>query len=83
MLIRYTAKAQKEIRKIGPDRNKILSKIEQYADNPESLANNASTLKGSEGYRLRVGQYRVLFSVSEDESTMTVTAVRHRREAYD
>ena len=32
-------------------------------------------------YRLRVGQYRVLFEI-EDENLITVYRIAHRREAY-
>jgi len=33
------------------------------------------------GYRLRCGDYRVFFD-DQDENTITITGVRHRREAY-
>jgi len=33
------------------------------------------------GFRLRCGDYRVFFD-SKDDSTITITTVRHRREAY-
>ncbi|WP_231372039.1 MULTISPECIES: type II toxin-antitoxin system RelE/ParE family toxin [unclassified Thioalkalivibrio] len=42
-------------------------------------------MKGREEYRLRVGDYRVLFVILQD-GTMTimeVTAIRHRSKAYD
>ncbi len=34
------------------------------------------------GYRLRVGDYRVLYVVESKEREMTIYGVRHRREAY-
>lgn len=85
MEVRYTAKAQKQIRKIGPARDAILTKIKQYADNPGSLANNVTALKGQEQFRLRVGDYRVLFLLSENGmiTVMTITAIAHRRDAYE
>ncbi|MBB4287836.1 type II toxin-antitoxin system RelE family toxin [Roseospira goensis] len=85
MHIRYTAKAQKELRKIGPAASTIVSKIEQYAADPASLQNNTKALKGSDAFRLRVGDYRVLFTVSQDGTLtiMTVIAIRHRKDAYD
>jgi len=33
-------------------------------------------------YRLRVGDYRVLFTVDPEAKTLTVARVKHRREAY-
>ncbi|MBI4336605.1 MAG: type II toxin-antitoxin system RelE/ParE family toxin [Chloroflexi bacterium] len=31
---------------------------------------------------MRVGDYRILFTVDESQRVITITAVRHRREAY-
>jgi mRNA interferase RelE/StbE len=39
---------------------RIRSKVEQYARDPESLANNVTALKGEEHIRLRVGDWRVI-----------------------
>lgn len=84
MDIRYTAKAQKDVRKLGPAAELILAKIEQYAENPSSLRNNVKALKGQEAFRLRVGDYRVVFVIEDDLITvMVVMAIRHRRHAYD
>ncbi len=35
-----------------------------------------------EGYRLRVGDWRLLVSMDDPQGTMEVVAIRHRREAY-
>lgn len=37
--------------------------------------------RGAE-YRLRVSDYRVIFEVLEDKRVVSVTTVRHRRDAY-
>jgi mRNA interferase RelE/StbE len=37
----------------------------------------------SDDYRLRVGDYRVLFTVHKDSQMVEVTAVRHRSSAYE
>ena len=40
-------------------------------------------LVGSENsYRLRVGQYRVLYQIDDEERLITVVAIGHRREVY-
>jgi mRNA interferase RelE/StbE len=60
----------------------IRSKLEQYASNPESLANNIKTLKGEPGvYRLRVADWRVLFS--ESGQVIAIIKVAPRGGAYD
>ncbi|MDP9484766.1 MAG: type II toxin-antitoxin system RelE/ParE family toxin [Actinomycetota bacterium] len=39
-------------------------------------------LRGREGRRLRVGDYRVLYEVDDDELVVTVLGVGHRRDVY-
>jgi mRNA interferase RelE/StbE len=39
---------------------RIVEKIEAYAANPDSQANNVKVLRGREGIRLRVGDWRVI-----------------------
>lgn len=39
-------------------------------------------LIGLAGYRLRVGDYRVLYTIDDSEVSVTVYAVGHRREIY-
>ena len=85
MEVRFAIEAAKELKKIGPARDTIIAKIRQYAANPASLVNNVKALKGHDEYRLRVGNYRVLFAILKDGTltVMQVTAVRHRSKAYD
>lgn len=45
--------------------HRIMAKIAQHADDPGSLANNVMALKGREGIRLRVGDWRVIMHDGE------------------
>ncbi|WP_432289243.1 type II toxin-antitoxin system RelE/ParE family toxin (plasmid) [Aminobacter sp. BA135] len=57
-------------------------KIEQYAENPASLANNVKTLQGMDGRRrLRVGDWRVIFSEAGD--VIAIIYIAPRGGAYD
>ena len=61
-----------------------MAKVEQYAQNPSSLANQVRRISGSEYNRLRVGNHRVIFAVEHGRATvMRVQRVLHRREAYE
>lgn len=61
--ITYTRLALKALRKMPADAaNRIIGKIEQYAVEPTSQANNITALKGREGARLRVGDWRVIMN---------------------
>lgn len=60
---------------------RIRSKIEQYVTDPRSLANNVVKLQNRPGYRLRIGDWRVIFD--ETKTTLNVRAIRPRGGAYD
>lgn len=59
---------------------RIRSKIEQYAADPTSLAGNVCKLQGREGYRLRVGDYRVIFD--DDGNVLDILGVGPRGSVY-
>ncbi|KAA0573605.1 type II toxin-antitoxin system RelE/ParE family toxin [Azospirillum sp. Sh1] len=85
MQVQILPKAAKDLKGLSPpDRGRVIQKIQQYAAEPESQANNTKHLQGSDLLRLRVGDYRVLFTVQNGVVTvMLVHRVRHRSEAYD
>jgi mRNA interferase RelE/StbE len=59
-----------------------MSKISAYAKNPGSQANNVKRLKGSPAvFRLRVGEYRVIFTERGD--AIVVTKIGPRGSIYD
>ncbi len=51
----------------------IRSKIDQYARDPASLSNNVIRLQGREGWRLRVGEWRVIFD--DDGAVLAILAI--------
>ena len=59
---------------------RISRRILSLEDNPRPRG--AKKLSGREEYRLRVGDYRVLYTVDDTDSMVTIFAVGHRREVY-
>lgn len=60
----------------------IRAKITQYAADPGSLANNVKALRGEPGvFRLRVGDWRILFT--ETGEVLAIIRVAPRGDAYD
>lgn len=55
--------------------------IGSLADNPRPAG--ATKLVGSEGWRLRVGDYRVVYLVEDAILIVTVTKIGHRRDVYE
>ena len=59
--VTYRPAARKALRRIPANTAlRIVEKIEAYAEDPASLANNVTALQGREGIRLRVGDWRVI-----------------------
>jgi len=86
MRVEYTNDALKALRKIHPQvQTRIVNKINAYAWDPASLQNNVRALKTRPACRLRVGDYRVIFSIGNggDLTILTVLDVGHRKEVYD
>ncbi len=43
---------------------------------------NAKKLRGSDAFRIRIGDYRVLYTVDDDARRIDIVAVGHRRSVY-
>ncbi len=61
----------------------IRGKIERLAVNPYAPNNNIRALKGRPGYRLRVGDWRVIYELSGDVLLVRVMTIAPRGSAYD
>lgn len=60
----------------------IRAKLDQYAAQPASMANNVKTLKGEPGVlRLRVGDWRIVFT--ETGNLIAIIRIASRGSAYD
>lgn len=59
---------------------RIVGKIEAYAVDPVSQANNVKALKGRDGIRLRVGDWRVIM---EDGVVLAVLEIGPRGSVYE
>jgi mRNA interferase RelE/StbE len=62
------------------DRSRIVARIVGLAANPRPPG--STKLSGEEKYRLRQGDYRVLYSIQDDGMTVTIIKIGHRREVY-
>ncbi|MDN5869906.1 MAG: type II toxin-antitoxin system RelE/ParE family toxin [Nitrococcus sp.] len=60
----------------------IRSKVRALAACPYAPNNNAEPLNGSRYYRLRVGGWRVIYDIHDDELVMVVLTVRPRGGVY-
>ena len=60
---------------------RILPKIEVLAEEPRP--SGCKKLRGTaDRWRIRIGDYRVIYEIDDTERIVDIIAVRHRREAY-
>ena len=62
------------------DLQRIMERIAGLADNPRPAG--CEKLSGQEKYRLRQGNYRIIYSIQDSQLTVWVVKVGHRREVY-
>ena len=84
-LIRYEIEisrpAQKSLKEIPrKDRLRISGVIDFLAENP--LPPNALKLTGRDGYRIRVGKYRIIYTFNSRVFRVLVIQIGHRKNAY-
>lgn len=60
----------------------IRAKIDVLAEDPYS-APNVKKLTGRDGYRLRVGDWRVLYEINDGKLVIVVLAIKPRGGAYE
>jgi mRNA interferase RelE/StbE len=77
----YENAAQKQLDKLPQNiASKIKAKIEELSDNPRP--NGCTKLTGFEAYRIKIGDYRVIYTIEDSILTVTVVRVSHRRDVY-
>ncbi len=62
------------------DREKLVAKIARLANDPRPPG--SEKLAGDEKYRMRYGDYRVLYEINDASVVIVVVRVGHRREVY-
>lgn len=73
--------AVKEIERLPrKDMKAVLEKIESLFDNPRP--HDCKKLSAQEKYRVRCGNYRILYSIEDDILTVFVVKVGHRKDVY-
>jgi mRNA interferase RelE/StbE len=75
--------AKKEIDAVGQkkDRQRIVLRIQSLGENPRPLG--CEKLAGHlDRYRLREGNYRILYSIDDEKLLVDVVKVGHRKDVY-
>ena len=75
---RSAAKEIGDLRKA--DCQRVIAKIQVLASNPRP--NGCERLSGAEKYRIRQGDYRILYAIDDATKLVTIVKVGNRREVY-
>jgi mRNA interferase RelE/StbE len=62
------------------DLKKILQSIDRLSEDPRPRG--SEKLTGQERFRLRQGRYRIVYSIQDDQLTVWVVKVGHRKDVY-
>ena len=77
------ASAAKEIEALGTkaDRQRVIQRIQQLATDPRTLG--SEKLAGyADRYRVRQGQYRIIYLIDDGRHEVTIFKVGHRRDVH-
>lgn len=73
--------AQKQIMRLDKQVIPVIkAAIEQLADNPRP--HGYKKLKGEDAYRIRVGDYRIIYEIDDEKITVIVVSAGHRKSVY-
>lgn len=79
--VEVTWSAVKALRRVNPaDAARLRGAIAMLAEDPRPPASRP--LRGRDGWRLRVGDFRVLYTIRDDVLLIVVVTVARRRSAY-
>ena len=77
----FKPSAEKELRSLPKNiAESAILKIDTLTENPRPRI--SKKLKGEDSYRLRIGNYRMVYNIDDKNKTITVFRIRHRKDVY-
>ena len=81
--ISFTTQAAKVLLKMPRNTAQLIrEKLQQVAKDPLATIPNAKKLQGRPGYRLRIGDWRVIYEINQNEVVIIVMKIASRGEVY-
>ena len=79
--IGFRASAEKELRKLPvSDLARLIERISALAGNPRPQG--SQKLSQGEKYRIRQGDYRIVYAIDDAEKAILIVKIGHRRDVY-
>jgi mRNA interferase RelE/StbE len=80
-VVRVKRSVEKELDHLPPRiYEKVIHLLLSLKENP--FPPNSKKLRGRDGYRIRVGDYRILYLIDQSDRSIEIISVAHRREVY-
>ena len=80
----FTKAAKKQLKKIPKqDQQKISTRIQDLSTNPRPEGMKALQGKLAQFYRVRSGNYRVMYSIEDEKLIVLVVKIAHRKVVYE
>lgn len=78
----YSPSALKQLKKLEHNiKERIIVALERLRIRPESC--DIKKLVGMQGYRFRVGDYRIIFDMEKDKLAILILQIGHRKNIYN
>ena len=79
----YSRSARREMNRLPYNiRARIQARLTHLAENPYARNNNVTKMQNHPGYRLRVGDWRVIYLLEDSQLKIMVARVANRGEVY-
>jgi mRNA interferase RelE/StbE len=79
--VRVKDSAERELRKLPKkDNQRVINRLQALGSDPRPPG--AVHLAGEDAYRVRQGDYRIVYTIDDLNGIVLVTKIRHRREVY-
>jgi mRNA interferase RelE/StbE len=79
--LEFKKSAAKELKALpNKEIKRILQSIDKLIENPRPI--NSKKLSASDKYRLRVGDYRILYEIQDQILIVYIIKIAHRKEVY-
>jgi mRNA interferase RelE/StbE len=83
-IVEYEPEAFADLEKLTKSvRERVVKKINWLAENFDQIKPQSLTADLSGFFKLRVGDYRVIYEFEREEKVIFIDRIRHRREVYD
>ncbi len=79
--LKIIPKAEKDLDSVtGRDFDALKKKMQSLALNPRPFG--CQKLTNEDGYRIRIGNFRILYRINDTAKEVVLYRIKHRREAY-